>query len=168
MEPTPDIYVTRTRSTEQVDQILRDPGIYPLIREDGSPPPEEFTVGDLAHDDDHYFLCAVVQDHVAGVVIFHPVGPNVYQSHLNVLPAFCGRGLARKIAVLACRWMFDNTDCVEITAKIPDKEDCDPVRRVAEKIGMRPVMYTVGTYRLDGNDYDEWHMSLSRETLTGD
>lgn len=122
--------IERTFDMELVKAVLTHPAIYPHITDDGCPPIDEFEPADHPS---FYRLAVYDGEDVAGLFLFHPANMVCYEGHICLLPAHQG-GDTRAAAKSALAWMFENTPCQKIMARVPAKNL--PARRAVERAGM--------------------------------
>lgn len=102
-----------TESATEINRILNDPEVFPLISlPDGQP----FEVSGLLRDPRFVFLRCV-----GGVLVFAPdLEPTsgIYEVHINFLPEHRGRE-ALHVVQEALRWVFTHTSAMMLWTRVP-------------------------------------------------
>lgn len=115
--------LTRTLSADLLNAVVNHPQVRPWL---GSPDVPFIDVSPLVCDPANV---ALVTDH--GGFIFHAQGDGVYEVHTQFVPEGRGRDAAQAMWE-ARRYMFVETDCVELVTKVPDgNRGADSLSRLA-------------------------------------
>ncbi len=100
-----------------LDQIVRDPSIYPLVSQDTDPPADEFTLRPLL-DGRNVFVLVKAGLEPAGFWLFHCTSDGVYEAHTNLLDKWRGE-FASEAALKVIELMFTRTPCSVLTTRVP-------------------------------------------------
>jgi hypothetical protein len=142
---------------DMANEILRHPDVYPWIRDDFSPPVEDFNAAPMLSLDSVYFLNPLP----GCLFILAPfVTSTMFEGHTAVLPESRGK-LAISAGKLAIQWMFDHTPCERIVGFFPDTN-----RRAlmgAIHMGMKRTHRLPGGIRIDGQAVDLVMVEVAKE-----
>lgn len=103
--------VERTTDASRVNAFVNHPDVRPYI---GEPDAGELDLAPFLADPSNVALSA---EH--GCFMFAPLEPGQYELHTAITPEGRGAGVL-PAASAAFRWMFVQTDCVEIVTKVPE------------------------------------------------
>lgn len=122
--------IRRTMDAAFLTEVANDPQVRPFLGGDGP-----LDIGQVARDPANVLLVATGRDgEPVGGWVLHPILPAVYELHTMFLPA--GRGkLFFAAAAEMFRFMFAETDALEIVTKCPD--DNPGARMAASTVGFR-------------------------------
>lgn len=116
--------LTHATNAEQINAIVNDPSIYPLVRGTHEGP---LDLTGLAADPRHV---ALTGQH--GMALFLNCQPGLYEMHIAALPM--GRGSwAVEMAHSAVHWLFAHTDAVEVWMRAPQADAM--ARPLAQALG---------------------------------
>ncbi len=104
--------IQRTFNTALVQKIMREPE---LLSRSGS---KTADIYDPKNQEHIYYLLALEQKEVKGVLILHKQNNICYQGHVNYRTMYWGEGLERHTKE-GIEWMFLNTDCKKIISFAP-------------------------------------------------
>lgn len=126
--------VARTFNVELIDSILRSPSIYADMCDDKCPKnPMSITV---CHMIDALVFLLVKDDEVpVGCFVFEP-HETKFAVHTALLPSCRGRN-AIKAGNLALDWVFNNTECKEVSSY--SFSDSPHVAWFAKMVGLNPI-----------------------------
>jgi RimJ/RimL family protein N-acetyltransferase len=121
---------------DRIRLILTHPSVYPLIKDDYSPPIDQFSPSSA------FYL-----EPVEGVlVMFRPMLETLWEAHIAALPEARGKGV--EAVKLAAEWLKANTRVERVLAMFP--EDNLPVHRLVERCEFVRVGSVEGSFRRDG------------------
>lgn len=135
------ITLVPTNDIEFVHEIMRNPDVYPNIRDDSNPEnPNDFDASEYIKRS--VCLKVLMDSHPVGVFVFYVTGFK-YEAH-TLLTGFCRGNDAINACKLAMEWIFDNTDCKEITSY--SFSDRPSVIWMAKKVGLKETKRTLHPY----------------------
>lgn len=105
------IQIKREKDASRINWVLNHPSVRPWTANtaDGA-----LDITPAVENENNYLLMG---EH--GGCMFFRIMPMVYEVHTNVLET--GRGAwTKEFTAAAARWMFINTDCVEILTRVPE------------------------------------------------
>jgi hypothetical protein len=100
-----------------VDFVLKHPRVYPFVRHDYTPPPEQYTAKYLLVDCPRVYV--LMDDSNSFVGIAESVNGALYAVHQNVMPEIRGR-MAVKICRAMIDWIFENTTAKKMIGYVPE------------------------------------------------
>jgi len=120
----------------RIREILTHPEVYPRIKDDYSPPAEQFNPTPA------YYL-----EPVDGVlVLLRPMLETLWEAHIAALPDAKGKGA--EAVRLAADWLRANTKCEQVLALFP--EDNAAVSSLVARCGFERVGSVSSSFRRDG------------------
>lgn len=126
----------RTMDATFLNEVANHPDVRPYL---GAPQVPTLDLTQIVQDPGNVVL---VNEH--GGWVLHPIMPTVYELHTMFLPE--GRGRAYFAAAKeALRYVFAQTDCLEIVTKCPD--DNGPARMAASLVGFRERFRRDGAWK---------------------
>jgi RimJ/RimL family protein N-acetyltransferase len=156
------ITVERTRDIGLINRIMRHPAIYDAISDDTCPPAEQFDATPAVVDGARFIFLAPHDDdgNVAGVWMFEKkVDGTSYEVHTCILPEYRGR-FAKSAAMLAMKWIFENTRARSITTRVPR---CNRTALVFAKwCGMVPLLLEREAFVKNGVPHDVNLLAINR------
>lgn len=145
--------IERTFDTPLVQSILGTPT---LLRRSGAKTEKIFNP---ELQTNIFYLVAIEQGEVMGLIVFHAQNAGCYQGHVNYLPKHWGKSL-EKYTKEAIAWMFTHTDCMKIFAFIPDMYP--EIKRHALLSGMKKEGALIDSYYIDGTTYSQTLMGITK------
>lgn len=142
--------VARTQNLDEIHRILRDPAVYPFIRDDTVPKdPADFTVEGVLGKDDVDFYGVYDGQEIVGLwlVMYHD---DVAEVHTNFLPSHRGR-FAKTAALILLDTLFSVDGVKSVTSYVPTCNE--PAYHFAKWCGMRDTGLRQAPFTLDGVDY---------------
>lgn len=122
-------------SDERIREILTHPEVYPHIKDDYSPPVEQFA----PHP-------ACYLEPVAGVlVVLRPMLATLWEAHIAALPEARGKGA--EAVRLAADWLRENTRAEQVLAMFPEGSKATSLMG---KCGFVKVGSVEGSFRRGG------------------
>lgn len=111
-----DIEIHRITSPEELITAFKITEAYLGIREESLP--ENIDEWQPKNIDCCYYLCAIINGEIGGVIYFYPINYTLYQIHIALSPS-C-RGIdTPAIVKSAIEWLYTNTTCATMVAIIP-------------------------------------------------
>jgi len=147
---------SRTTDYELIRKIATHPKLYPHLRDDFSPPPEQF---EPVKSDNYVYL--LVQDgyEILGFFGLHPHTTTLWEVHTVLLPTAWGQR-AKEAARGGAQWVWDNLPCTRLITNVPT---CNRVaKRFAESSGMIEFGVNIDSYALGGKVYPMVMLGVSR------
>ena len=139
---------------EIINNILRDPEIFPFISDDFTQPPEEFTVGPTIKT--AHILCP----NRYTVVLFLPKNGITWELHYNVLKAGRGEDI-RKITPEILKYDFEQIpNCKKLVCYIAEQHK--NVIKFAVEMGMQYEGRLKGSVQKNGKLYDDIILGMRR------
>ena len=146
----------RTKDVDFIHSILRHPEIYPLITDDGCPPPEEYDVTEIVERS----LCIYLSPNKYSLFVYRPITSVTWEVHANVLKP--GRGIeAIRAGRESVQYMFSKTGAQKLVAYIPVM--FPNVLRYSLKVGFEVEGISKKSIRKAGRLYDRCLLGLCKE-----
>lgn len=161
--------VSRVFDAGYVNSVLRNPTIYAETSDDNSVPIHDVDVSLQAAEPGYYFLVPELHDGRMGVVIGHSMDHGTtIEVHANILPQCRGDGRGRTAVKVCLQWLFDNTKCTRLRARIPQADFGVAAMRTALSLGFRGTGIIKGSCVKGGQVYDETIYFLERRDVKWD
>lgn len=106
-----NVEIERHFDAERLNEIVNHPDVLPWI---GHNPSEPLDLTRIISDVSNYLLLG---EH--GGILFYRLQPGLYEAHTQVLPEGRGKWTVA-MTWAALRFMFTQTDCVEVVSKAPE------------------------------------------------
>lgn len=120
------------RDANEVNDLMRDPSVYPHLIDDSCPPPEEYDAAPILADSKIYILGWFEDSKLVGLWLGYPLNGITYQTHICISEGYRG-GRVVRASIRAVRWMFDNSPCRKLVIFVPDCSTT--VKIIAKAIG---------------------------------
>ena len=138
-----------------VREIITHPSIWRFVGDDASPPPDEY----WPMQGPTYLLV----NEAEGVFIFRRQNAIQYDIHACLLPVSRGPK-AIEAARAAMAWMFANTPCRKVNARVPTFNR--HAYRLARKAGMQDEGTDRASFLKGGVAYDQHALGITCEELS--
>lgn len=145
--------ITFAVNTQDAEQIVQHPDIYPHVGDDGSPPAEQFTI-----PDSWYCVVGYSDGQPAGCWLMHHTNSTTLEVHIQVLKEY--RTHSEEICRGFIAWAWDNTPAQKLVAQIPTLYP--NVKAFAETMGFRVEGINASSIQKDGQLYDQYYMGLTK------
>lgn len=146
-----------------VDSVLKEPEVWDRCADDGiSLFPDRWTAYGRLANPDNYFLCPFKDETAAGLIMFYKWTSFCWEIHIAMLRQFRGK-FTVEATKEALRWMFENTNCLKITARIPA---CNlPPTALARAVGMKQEGRSKDAWQKGGVLYDVLYFGTERRGI---
>ena len=151
--------VDRTRNVAEINRILRDPSVYPSIRDDTSPHnAEDFDAGVVLDRKDVDFYGVFDGDEMVGVwlVLFHG---DVAEVHTNFLPSHRGK-FAQTAALMFLDELFQVEGINVVSSYVPSYNEA--AYKFAKWCGLHDTGIRQEAFMRDGVAYPVREVSIKR------
>lgn len=151
------LLITRFNSAEDLVRIMRHPGVWPWITDDGSPDPDALQIPDGWIERHVYAVCAAGQP--VGFALFDPRSAALAEFHGAMLPEWRGPvGLA--LARMAIARFWQDFGCDKLVAMCPTGNRA--AARMNITLGFKREGLLTSAYRRGGRLEDVIVFGMSR------
>ena len=154
MSPT----LKRTADLNYLDQVVRSPGVWETVRDDATPPREEFTLAPILKPQ-NIFLMVLLGETPAGFFAFCQSEKTTYEMHTNLLP-ICRGAAAIHAAWQAIAWLFNHTAAQQIETYV--FETARPARLLLTLARWRETARRLHPATVDGHPLQEIWFTFTR------
>ena len=148
--------LTLHESPKDAADIIRHAEIYACIKDDGSPPAEEFTIPDDCISVVVYIEEPPDIDKPISCFVLHSINFATYECHVQVLPEH--RDRSSEIGQAVIEWTRQNTQAKKLIAWIPF--DYENVKNFALEMGFKVEGVSEDSIMKQGKLISQWLLGL--------